>query len=86
MVDKIVQTPKADEDDQLSGDENVKPVFIIVKESNDTNVMMVEETKDPVTDSTETCEDFEEDAQFSQHEVSIIATNPFQFDLETTMG
>ena len=87
MVDKIVQQPKVDENDQLSGDEIVKPVFTIVKESHtNANMMIVEETKDPVTDSTETCEDFDEDAQFSQHEVSSNKTNRFQFDLETTMG
>jgi len=33
-------------------------------------MMMMEETKDPVADSTETCEEFDEDSQFSQHEVS----------------
>lgn len=84
MVDKIVQPSKVDIDDQLSGDENIKPVFTIVKESH--NNEMIEETKDPVAESTETFDDLNDDAQFCQHEVSSIKTNSFQFDLETTMG
>jgi hypothetical protein len=38
---------------------------------------MMEETKDPVAESTETFDDLNDDAQFCQHEVSSIKTNSF---------
>ena len=61
MVDKIVAT-KGNDDDELSGDEQKKPVFVIVKQDHNNSEMIEEETKTPASvDTSEADRDFEEE-------------------------
>lgn len=84
MVDSILAKKDSASDDELSGDEQKKPIFQITTVND--NSMQEEETKEPDSNTTmagqEQVSDQTEPDDFNDE----VANSQFEYDLETTMG